>query len=737
MTDPGTHIEKVEGNAQIVQAQEIHGDIVAGNKIVKQKTVKQKITNFIFGDTGQFAQRNRRIMLERVRQFWVEGVLEKSLHKEILIQLGKQEQPDAVSHPWDMQLQEAADHEPTPIPKNKPVIEIFEDTGRSMLILGAPGSGKTITLLELARDAIARAEANPSLPIPIVFNLSSWAERKPKLDDWLIAELNLKYQIPKKVAQEWLEHEELLLLLDGLDEVKHESREACVKAINAFRQEHGLTEIVVCSRIEEYQQLVTQLNLQGAIRIHPLTLEQIDLYLANFGDELVALRTVIQDDLTLQELIVSPLMLSVMVVAYRGAAVEAVDILATVEARRKKVFDRYVACMLGQQYADRLLKWRQTEQPHTAQHTHQWLSWLACKMTQLGQTTFFMEELSPRWLIAPSSSQSQGMLSGVSYGLFSKMLVFLPLMPLVSVLNNTMSFGDPFWLFLLLGGTFIITSILAARFSDFLTLMMASGLTLSVFFVGGQVSLIRYNPDLLFIIFLIALTGVSVADSGQIKNFEKLSWSWRKAKVGVMFGIAIGIGIGFFMIWITPIREVYRLELMQAIYATKERAELITLIKIGIFFWSVVFCGLIFLVVSGLTRGNIIESSIRQFPNQGIWKSLRNAGTIGILLVIVFGGGALVGIFVSGLSVEYGLCFSFLPVLSAILFFGGSAWIQHFVLRFILFVNRFLPWNLTRFLDYAADRILLRKVGGGYIFIHRLLLEYFAALGDGERQEER
>ncbi len=39
-----------------------------------------------------------------------------------------------------------------------------------------------------------------------------------------------------------------------------------------------------------------------------------------------------------------------------------------------------------------------------------------------------------------------------------------------------------------------------------------------------------------------------------------------------------------------------------------------------------------------------------------------------------------------------------------------------------------MPWNYARFLDYAAERILLRKVGGGYIFIHRLLMEYFASL---------
>jgi hypothetical protein len=41
--------------------------------------------------------------------------------------------------------------------------------------------------------------------------------------------------------------------------------------------------------------------------------------------------------------------------------------------------------------------------------------------------------------------------------------------------------------------------------------------------------------------------------------------------------------------------------------------------------------------------------------------------------------------------------------------------------------NGSTPWNYARFLDHATDRILLRKVGGGYTFIHRMLLEYFAA----------
>ena len=36
--------------------------------------------------------------------------------------------------------------------------------------------------------------------------------------------------------------------------------------------------------------------------------------------------------------------------------------------------------------------------------------------------------------------------------------------------------------------------------------------------------------------------------------------------------------------------------------------------------------------------------------------------------------------------------------------------------------------NFIKFLDHCAKLILLKKVGGGYIFIHRMLLDYFADL---------
>ena len=42
--------------------------------------------------------------------------------------------------------------------------------------------------------------------------------------------------------------------------------------------------------------------------------------------------------------------------------------------------------------------------------------------------------------------------------------------------------------------------------------------------------------------------------------------------------------------------------------------------------------------------------------------------------------------------------------------------------------------DYARFLDHAADLIFLQKVGGGYRFIHRLLLEHFAEMpGEGKQ----
>jgi hypothetical protein len=59
---------------------------------------------------------------------------------------------------------------------------------------------------------------------------------------------------------------------------------------------------------------------------------------------------------------------------------------------------------------------------------------------------------------------------------------------------------------------------------------------------------------------------------------------------------------------------------------------------------------------------------------------------------------------------------------------GLSNVASYYRLRINNYWNGYIPWNYGRFLDHCVDLIFLRRVGGGYIFVHRLLMEHFAEM---------
>ncbi len=235
----------------------------------------QPLQNYVNYDRQKF--------LTFLKNVWIQGVLEKKLREgQVLNSLKLEQRLDAVTNPSAASLKNFDQLRQT-LPPGARVIDLFYqlDKGRTLLILGEPAVGKTTALLELASELIDRAEQNTNQPIPVIFNLSSWKKRESIVNwfqsqtiaDWVVQELQNRYQVSKSIGQAWLKNQQLLLLLDGLDEVRGNSQDACVQALNQFTQEYSMVDMVVTSRIRDYETLKHRLKFQSAIYLSPVISE--------------------------------------------------------------------------------------------------------------------------------------------------------------------------------------------------------------------------------------------------------------------------------------------------------------------------------------------------------------------------------------------------------------------------------------------------------------------------------
>ena len=354
--------------------------------------------------------KTRQQFLKNVQATWIEGFLHQSLSQAIAIELNLNYQHDATTR----KMLHVPGQEDRPV--EKPIVEVFEDYGRSLLILGAPGSGKTITLLQLAEELVHEAKTNPGEKAPVILNLSSWAMERQSFTDWLVEEIFLQYGLSRELTRRWIEKNRFLYLLDGLDEVANEVRDPCVEAINTFRAEaHYPIEIVVCSRINDYGVLNNRLNVGIAVTIQPLNEEQINAYLNRDDLELQAVQAALTYDPDLQELTQFPLMLNIMTLAYRGTTKEILlTSFGSVEKRREHLFSTYVAEM----FKRRLLM---SDRYDTSQ-AQRWLANLAYGMQEHSQSIFYIERLQPTWLrsthLLKRHSIFSALIGGLIFGLF-------------------------------------------------------------------------------------------------------------------------------------------------------------------------------------------------------------------------------------------------------------------------------------------------------------------------------
>ena len=303
---------------------------------------------------SQNEYRQRKTLLNKVKDFWIEGFLKPSLYANAAINLDWRNNPDAVLNPLEeikdlpVELDESF--------KELQTTDILNQTGegKTLLILGEPGAGKTITLLQLAEKLVNQTQQDLTKPIPVVFNLSSWGQKQQSIEKWLMEEFKDKYQVPQMWSEPWLKQEQLILLLDGLDEVRENQRNACVKALNQFIATHNVTEMVVCSRVKDYQALDERLQLSSALCIKPLSRQQVYSFLTKAGDSLAGVKTLLQQDRELEQFAQTPLILNIMSMAYQGWSVEKLlQEFRTSQDRYRHLFDTYIERMLNRRAIDR------------------------------------------------------------------------------------------------------------------------------------------------------------------------------------------------------------------------------------------------------------------------------------------------------------------------------------------------------------------------------------------------
>jgi len=701
---------------------------------------------------------NQLILLQKVRQFWIEGVLEQSIHRQAPIEVARETRPDAVTHPWQ-QILELPDQAGRPLAADQGIGDLFQEVGRSLLILGAPGSGKTITLLDLARELVRQAERDPAHSIPVVLNLSSWNPRQT-LDDWIFEELSSKYQIPKRMGRSWLEASRLTLLLDGLDEVRFEDRAACVLAINAFIEEIGGPGIVVASRIEDYTALPVRLKLYAAIALRPLSEEQVQRHVERAGPALSGLATALRSNASLLSMAQSPLMLDVMTMACQEMSAASLTRLSEEnwQAQRERLFSTYV---------DRMFQRRgQAMQAFSREETVGCLTWLARGMQRQGQTVFMLDQLQPAWLASRAERWRYAMTTrwvaalavAIGYGLASGFVVFL-LEMFRSNPDGTVRMGPIVSTFF---GTGPRLGLVAAPLSG-VAFAVGAGLFLGVIdgrrLDRGATTDASPPPRTLGRTFrhavLVAL-GCAVAGGIGVGLF----WGPLEGlEVGLFFGIMFAVIWGTRNHGTTPVHDIHPVE---ALTWSKQKAlrggvvgtllGLVLGMALGVLFdlvrdqpprlreilsigavWALAYS--VLGVAFGGLQGDLVQG--KTLPNQGIALSRKHALLMWLgfsvltLLCQLVATWPFEGLF-AGLIV--GLLLGGTLGITAGMWYGGLDVLHHYALRFMLYRQGHMPLRYGRFLNYAHRLIFLQKVGGGVIFIHRLLLEYFASRPDARSE---
>lgn len=583
-------------------------------------------------------QRSRTLLLERVEQLWLRGVLERSLAETGAIELELTGAPELVEPPWDEWA--AGRGEPPARPTSTSIRDALRESHEALLITGAPGAGKTTLLLRLCRELFHASSFDPDAPAPVVLSLSTYhpndgrraATAGQHFARWIIGELVGKYGLPRPGVTRWLDEGQIALLLDGLDETEPGQRGAIVDALNAFRKEQPVPLVVAC-RDSEYEAIGKRLRLGGAVRVEPLDDARVVQFVEAYAAPKLEAR--LSRDPQLREMLRNPLLLTLYASSDHGAAAPSADAAPDWERAYERFVDRaFEKASAGERSA-----------------LEAQLKYLARAMRRLSVSDLWLERLDFRWFESRWERQV-----GYAIGVLAVLAVG------VGVNLASVAVGNP----------------------------APSALTFGVAVTVGSFAYTR----------------------GRIEPVERLRWSFRRAlrllpltmACATAVGLAEGLQVNFWKnmagAWLTGAMLTLAFTLEASDQATRVGPNAGIRRSLRYAFGVSLGFGLSTLLAFAFVFEPYILGPLREVPE--------HSGDPRVVAPVA------VGLFV---------------FTALFLVYGGFTVLMHGILRLWLASRSPFGLSLEAPLGRAVALGLMRQVGGGYVFLHRTLLDYFA----GER----
>jgi hypothetical protein len=613
----------------------------------------------------------------------IETRLQQCLHNQIAninpanrYLFGSKRNPSEIQLHWNLKLRFG--NQPVELQPETTLLDIFNrnDICGRFAIVGRLGSGKTTELLKLAKKLIERAQINPKTAIPVLLSVSVEIYKQKPLQDCIVEQIKQKYGLRRDICKLWLKSGAIIPLLEKLQlPILRREQQQDFRKPNIFQETSQpsvwQSPFVVCITNYEYDYYQPFLNLNGCVKIQPLSEQQIQNYLQQ--NECQPLWNTIQNDGSFMRenpnelgLARIPLFLNVAIATSSKINFQYWQQLSSTTERIDYLLSIYIDKFVRIDFTG-------NERPSKPKIIY-WLGWLADKLGKENEMEISIDKLQPYWL--ENNKQKFLYLYSVYFIGFVFLIspFVLPFFISFFLFNNT----DILILFVLVN-TILCILVLGVLFAVILALALKQGLE-----YYGEILKITISDRLWFL-------------PRQNKRF----WQFLIGGVALVFlvGIFLGMGVGillgsFALFWGIAISTNTDSKSRKVLDPKKLKNPVL---QRFIDNFSILISLAFPLAILFYTGLYLIQ--LQDYSRQVQYLSLLSIGITSIVIMATIG----------------------------IVHSGGPTF-QHFVLRIVLWCHGYIPWNYAKFLKYVSDRLLLQRVGGGYRFLHEYLRNYFAKM---------